>query len=135
MILLTLDELMHVAERTIGSAVTVRDAGLLESAVARPRASVLGADAYPTLESKAAAFAHSVIRNHALVDGNKRLGLAALLVTLGVNGRRLSWSNEQAYDFIMDIAEGRLDDVAGIAARIAEGLQPLEPARASGPAA
>lgn len=66
---------------------------------------------------------HSVVRNHALVDGNKRLGLTALLVTLGINGRRLRWTNDEAYEFIIDIAEGDLDDVTVIAQRIARGLE------------
>ncbi len=121
MILLTFGELLHVAERTLGHPAAVRDAGLLESALARPRATAFGADAYPTLEAKAAAFVHSLVRNNALIDGNKRLGLAGLIVLLGVNGRRLAWTNDEAYDFIIEIAEGRLDDVEPIAARIRSG--------------
>ncbi|MEC5178523.1 death-on-curing family protein [Cryobacterium sp. MP_M5] len=57
-------------------------------------------------------------RNHGLVDGNKRLSLTALIAFLGMNGRRLTWSNEEAYEFIMDLASGRLDDVSEIAERI-----------------
>lgn len=122
MILLTLDELVHVAERTLGAPVPVRDVGLLESAAARPAATVHGRDAYPTLEAKAAALVHSVVRNHALLDGNKRLGLAALLVFLGVNGVCVGWSNDEAYAFIMAIAEGDLDDVDAIAQRIHDAI-------------
>ena len=121
MILLTLGELLHVAERTLGQPPAVRDVGLLESALARPRATAFGEDAYPTLEAKAAAFVHSLVRNRALVDGNKRVGLAGLIVVLGVNGRRLIWTNDQAYDFIIELAEGRLEDVEEIAPRIAAG--------------
>lgn len=121
MILLTLDELILVAERALGQAAVIRDAGLLESALARPRATAFGADAYPTLEEKAAAFVHSLVRNHALVDGNKRLGLSGLIVLLGVNGRRLRWTNDEAYEFIIEIAEGRLDDVQVIAELITRG--------------
>nr|WP_196903942.1 type II toxin-antitoxin system death-on-curing family toxin [Cryobacterium sp. MP_M3] len=61
---------------------------------------------------------HSLARNHGLVDGNKRLSLTALIAFLGMNGRRLTWSNEEAYEFIMDLASGRLDDVSEIAERI-----------------
>lgn len=118
MIYLSLRDLQRIAERTIGPDVRVRDIGLLESACARPRTSVLGADAYPTLAEKAAALVHSLAKNHPLVDGNKRLTLAALIVFLGVNGRRLTWSNDEAYDFIMDVAEGRVDEVVTLAARI-----------------
>lgn len=122
MIFLTLDELLHVAERTLGSAPAVRDVGLLESALARPAATAFGADAYPELEDKAAALVHSLVRNHALVDGNKRLGLMGLIVFLGVNGRRVSWTNDQAYGLIVEIADGRLDAVSDIAERIRAAL-------------
>lgn len=118
MIHLTLDEALHIARRTIGDDLLVRDAGLLEAAVARPAASVDGRDAYPSLVEKAAALVHSAVRNHALVDGNKRLGLMLLIVFLGVNGRALTMTNDEAYEFIVAIAEGRLDDVPSIAAHL-----------------
>lgn len=116
--LLALDDLLHIARRTLGS-VEVRDIGLLESAAARPATTVFGDDAYPSLHDKAAAMVHSICKNHALVDGNKRLALAALLAMLGVNGERLTMDNDEAHDFIVDVASGVLDDVEAIAARIA----------------
>ncbi len=115
MIRLDLGDLLHIAERTLGSPPEIRDLGLLESAAARPLASAFGEDAYPDLESKAAALAHSIARNRALVDGNKRLALAALIAFLGVNGRRLTWSNDEAFHHITEIAAGDLDDVSEIA--------------------
>ncbi len=118
MIYLTLAELVHVAERVLGE-VQVRDHGLLESALARPQASVFGADAYPTLDAKSAALVHSLARNHALVDGNKRLALAGLIAFYGLNGRRLTLSNDQAHDLIIAIASGDLDEVPAIAQRLA----------------
>ncbi len=124
MIYLTLPELLHVAERTLGSQVGVRDHGLLESALARPRASVFGEDAYPCLTGKAAALLHSLARNHALVDGNKRLALAGVVAFYGMNGLRLRLSNEQAYDLVMAIATGDLDDVPSIAHRLGEASAP-----------
>lgn len=124
MIYLRLPELLHVAERTIGPDVQVRDHGLLEAAVARPQTSVFGADAYPGLNEKAAALVHSIVGNHALVDGNKRLGLAALLAFLGVNGSRLTMTNDEAYEFIMRIARGELRDVAEIAAVLQSATEP-----------
>ena len=123
MIYLTLPELMIVAERTLGQ-VEVRDIGLLESAVARPRASAFGEDAYPSIDHKAAALVHSIARNHALVDGNKRLALAGLIAFYGMNGRRLTFTNDQSYDFILAIAAGELDDVGAIAAVLAEATEP-----------
>jgi death-on-curing protein len=122
-IFLGLEDLLHVAERATGGPVEVRDIGLLESAAARPRASAFGADAYPTLHDKAAALLHAIVRNHALVDGNKRLGLAAVLAFYGLNGRRLTMTNDEAYDLVMAVATGTVDDVAQIAQLLAAGSE------------
>lgn len=121
MIYLTLPELLHVAERTLGGEVLVRDHGLLHSALARPQASAFGTDAYPSLEEKAAALLHSLARNRALVDGNKRLALAATIAFLGVNGRRLTLTNDEAHELVIAVAAGQLNDVAELAARIRDG--------------
>jgi death-on-curing protein len=118
LIYLSYTDLLHVAERTLGEPPAVRDVGLLESAAARPRSSVLGADAYPSLDDKAAALCHSLARNHALVDGNKRLALAGLIAFLGINGRRLTMTNDEAYEFIVAISTGELDEVGPISQRI-----------------
>lgn len=121
MIFLTLTELLHVAERTLGPVVEVRDIGLLEAAVARPQATAFGQDAYPTLDAKAAALLHSIARNHALIDGNKRLALAAIIAFCGLNGRRLTLTNDTAYNLVMDVAAGKLDRVDDIAAALRHG--------------
>jgi death-on-curing protein len=123
---LDLDDQLHIALRTLGQPPQVRDIGLLESACARPLTTVFGQEAYPTLAAKAAALLHSVTKNHALVDGNKRLGLAATIAFVGLNGHRLTWSNDEAYDFVIAVAAGDLDDVAEIAAGIAAALEPLD---------
>jgi death-on-curing family protein len=115
MIYLTLPELLHIAERALGIEVSIRDVGLLESALTRPRATAFGHDAYPTLDEKAAALLHSLVRNHALVDGNKRLGLAGVIAFYGVNGRRLTLTNEAAYKLVTAVASGMLDTVPDIA--------------------
>jgi death-on-curing protein len=118
---------LHVAERTLGSDVPVRDHGLLESALARPQATAFGVDAYPSLDEKAAALLHSLARNHALVDGDKRLALAATIAFLGLNGRRLTLSNDEAYVLVMDVASVRLDDVSSIAERLEAGTEARRP--------
>jgi death on curing protein len=123
-IYLTLPELLHVAQRTLGGEPQVRDIGLLESALARPRATAFGRDAYPDLDYKAAALLHSLTRNHALVDGNKRLGLAGIIAFDGVNGRRLTITNDEAYDLVMAVADGTLYSVEQIAARLADATEP-----------
>jgi death-on-curing protein len=123
-IYLTLAELLHVADRTLAGDVGVRDHGLLQSALARPQATVFGSDAYPELEEKAAALLHSLANNHALVDGNKRLTLAGTIAFLGVNGRRLTLTNDEAYDLVMNVAAGGLDDISAIAATLRAGSRP-----------
>jgi death-on-curing protein len=117
-IYLTLAELIHVAERTLGAEVLVRDQGLLGSALARPPTAAFGTEAYPSLAEKAAALLHPLARNHALVDGNKRLALAATIAFLGVNGRRLTLSNDEAYELVMSVAAGEMDDIVAIAGRL-----------------
>ncbi|WP_340540963.1 type II toxin-antitoxin system death-on-curing family toxin [Nocardioides sp. GXZ039] len=121
--LLDLDDVLHIARRTL-DVVEVRDIGLLESAVARPSTTVFGDDAYPRLHDKAAALVHSVCKNHALVDGNKRLALATLIAFLGLNGERLTLDDDGAYDLIIDIASGALDDVSQIAQRLDGSTEP-----------
>jgi death on curing protein len=114
-IYLTLAELVYIAERATGGKVQIRDAGLLESAAARPQATAFGSDAYPDPDSKAAALLHSLARNRALIDGNKRLALAAVIAFYGMNGRRLTPTNDAAYDLVMQVAAGQLDSVSDIA--------------------
>jgi len=122
-IYLTVEELFYVAQRTVG-AVEVRDMGLLESAVARPQASAFGADAYPTMHAKAAALLHSIARNHALVDGNKRLALSGVIAFYGLNGMRLTLTNDEAYDLVIAVAAGDVDEVDPIADRFATHTEP-----------
>ncbi len=95
----------------------------MTSACWRPRprgrpTSAFGRDAYPGLDAKAAALLHSLAGNHALVDGNKRLALAGVIAFYGVNGRRLILANDDAYDLVMAVADGRLDGVDVIASRL-----------------
>ena len=121
MIFLDLELLLHVAERALGAPPAVRDHGLLESALARPQASAFGADAYGSIHEKAAALLHSVARNRALIDGNKRLSLAATIAFYGMNGLRLTLTNDEAYRRIMSVASGELDDVATVASVLERG--------------
>lgn len=103
----------------------VRDHGLLESAAHRPRTSVFGKDAYPDLNTKAAAQLESLVRNDALVDGNKRLGWLATFVFYRLNGCLLDAPEGPAYDLVIATAEGRID-VAGIAATLAKWARPTD---------
>ncbi|HEY0717831.1 MAG TPA: Fic family protein, partial [Streptosporangiaceae bacterium] len=109
---------------TLGHDYAVRDYGLLEAAVARPQASVFGKDAYPDLDSKAAALLHSVARHHALIDGDKRLALASIIAFCGLSGRRLTLTNDTAYDLVMAVASGQLDSVDEIAPVLRQATRP-----------
>jgi death-on-curing protein len=120
-IFLELEELLHIAQRTLGTQPVVGDYGLLEAALARPRATAFGDDAYAGIHEKAAALLHSLVRNHALVDGNKRLALASTLAFSGMNGLRLTLSNDEAYRLVMSVAAGECTDVTVIAAALERG--------------
>jgi len=116
------EDLLHVAERALGHPPKVRDHGLLESAAARPRTTAFGVPAYTDIHEQAAALLHSLAGNHPLVDGNKRLALAAVLAFYGTNGYRLVLSNDDAYELVMRVADGTLDDVAPIAQALRAGV-------------
>jgi death on curing protein len=112
---LTVEQALRIARIAVGGPVHVRDVGLLEAAVHRPRASVLGHDAYPDLFNKAAALLHSLARNHPLVDGNKRLAWLATYVFCAKNGVELDVDDDPAYDLVVAVASGSLDGVEQIA--------------------
>jgi len=87
----------------------VRDLGLLDSACHRPRSGFMGQEAYPALPAKAGALMHSLVCNHALLDGNKRLGLLATVVFLRINGYRLALSDDEAFDLTLAVAGGQVE--------------------------
>lgn len=102
--------LLHarLIQRTGGSG-GVREMGLLESALARPRATFGGNDLYPNLWSNVAALMHSLVKNHPFVDGNKRTALTATGMFLEMNGHRLVASNEQAFEFTQQAARSKVE--------------------------
>jgi death-on-curing protein len=104
---LSLGQLLAIAEMLGEPA--VRDLGLLDAAVHRPQASAFGEDAYPDLHSKAAALLESLVRNHGLVDGNNRLGWVATVVFYRLNGYRVVAPEDDAFDLVIGVAEGRCE--------------------------
>jgi death-on-curing protein len=110
---LSLEDLLALADDL--GCLAIRDIGLLDSAAHRPGATAFGDDAYPTVHEKAAVLLESIVRNHALVDGNKRLGWLATYVFYGLNGYDLNAPDDDAYDLIIALAAGRTDyrDAAG----------------------
>ena len=112
---LTLDDLVELATLLLGAPAPIRDVGLLGSAAARPQATAFGEDAYPDLWTKAAALLQSVLKNHALIDGNKRLGWLAASVFLEINGVTVTdVANDAVYDLVMELAAGahEVDEIA-----------------------
>lgn len=94
----------------------VKDVGLLDSALARPRTTVFGEDAYGSLELKAAAMMHSVIKNHPMVDGNKRTSWFLLNTFLYINGYLLEMTTDDAFGLTLGVAtdELSLDEAAAM---------------------
>ncbi|HEY3008247.1 MAG TPA: Fic family protein [Micromonosporaceae bacterium] len=116
----TLPDVVGVARKIDA---VVRDAGLIESAVARPQTTVFGEDAYPDLWTKGAALLHSLVSNHPFVDGNKRIGWIVAVGFLYQNGALdqthvANVDQDAAYDLVIAVAEGRLVEVGDIAAEL-----------------
>ena len=120
---LDLESLIVVADLAVGGQAQIRDVGLLASAAARPMTGFGDFEAYPGVDEKAAALLHSLVGNHALVDGNKRLGWTATVVFYDLNGYELDAPDDPAYDHVIGVAEGRLD-VAEIAATLRQWVRP-----------
>ena len=118
---LDVEDLVDLARLLLGEPPPIRDMGLLGSAAARPQTTVFGEDAYPDIWTKAAALLQSVVKNHPLIDGNKRLGWLSTAVFLELNGIAVHGaSNNHVYEIVLDIAAG-----ARTIEEIAEGLRAL----------
>jgi death on curing protein len=114
------DDVLTAGSVAAGHVVQVADYGLLDAAVARPRTTVFGLDAYPDDFTKAAALLQSLARNHALVDGNKRTAWAAAWTFLFINGVVLSeFDVDDAEVFMNDVATCNDLDVGYIASKLA----------------
>ena len=106
---LSLQEVLIIYDRVMaqsGGSHGIRDLGALESSVAQPRMTFSGQDLYPTLAEKAAALGFSLIQNHPFVDGNKRIGHAAMEVFLYMNGFEISCDVDDQERFILEVASG-----------------------------
>jgi death-on-curing protein len=101
---LTLEDLL-VLIQDLGVG-PIGDLGLLDSAAHRPQVTVMGVEAYDSLDTKAAVLLESLVRNHSLVDGNKRLGWLAVVVFYGLNEVTLEAPDDDAYDLVVEIASG-----------------------------
>ncbi len=102
-VLLDTEDLLRIVERL---GLVVRDAGLIAAAAARPMASAFGDDVYAHLDVKAAAVMESLVRSHPLVDGNKRVGWLALVITLDLNGVRVEAPDDEVVALTLAVASG-----------------------------
>jgi death-on-curing protein len=118
---LQLVDVLHIAGTVDGAL--VRDVGLVQSAVSRPRTTVFGEDAYPDLHTKVAALLHSLARNHPFVDGNKRVAWLSAGALYFVNGLLLDAPDDRAYDLVIGVATGELE-VPDIAQALAQWVAP-----------
>ena len=108
---LTLGEVVDLHRRLLqasGGASGVRDFGALESAIAQPKATFGGVDLYPTIVEKAAALAFSLVQGHPFVDGNKRVGHAAMETFLVLNGSEIDAPVDDQERLMLDLAAGRI---------------------------
>lgn len=112
MMILTIDEIIRLhttlTERTGGSD-GLRDRGLLESAVYSAETSFAGQEIYPTIEEKAARLMFALVSNHPFLDGNKRIGVLVMLVTLRLNSVVLRYTQAELIDLGLSAASGELD--------------------------
>jgi death-on-curing protein len=112
---LTVEEVLSLHGKIIdqsGGGAGLRDRGALESAVAQPEMSFGGQDLYRTIVEKASALGHSLIQNHSFVDGNKRVGHAAMEVFLLLNGYEIKASDEEQEQVILSVASGQIGRAA-----------------------
>lgn len=101
-----IDDALYVIERF---GFRGRDAGLLASALARPSASLIDVDAYQSLNRKSAALLESLVRNHALIDGNKRTGWTLMVLFLWINGYQHEFTSDEGFTLVVGVADGTID--------------------------
>ena len=107
MIKLTKEQILILHSELIkmtGGSDGIRDIGLLESALETPFQSYGGEELYPSIQAKAARLCYGLVKNHAMVDGNKRIGVHAMLVFLSVNGHELEYTQKELSNLILDVA-------------------------------
>ena len=110
MIKLTKEQILLLHSELIkmtGGSDGIRDIGLLESALETPFQSYGGEELYPSIQAKAARLCYGLVKNHAMIDGNKRIGVHAMLVFLSVNGYELEYTQKELSDLILDVAADR----------------------------
>ncbi len=108
---LTINETLEIHHRVIeqsGGAKGIRDSGALESALAQPKMTFSGEYLYPTIGEKASALGFSLIQNHPFIDGNKRIGHAAMEIFLLLNGYQINANTDEQFDVVMKTAASEM---------------------------
>ena len=116
MIRLSKEQVLLMHERLIeatGGSIGIRDEVMLDSALSNPFQSFAGEELYPSVQAKAARLCYGLVKNHPMVDGNKRIGAHVMLVFLMLNGYELSYTQQELSETILDLASGSLnaDDI------------------------
>lgn len=112
MIILSQEQVLMLHERlieTTGGSKGIRDKGMLDSALSNPFQSFGGEELYPSIQAKAAQLCFGLVKNHAMIDGNKRIGAHVMLVFLELNGYQLSYSQEELSTMVLKVASGEAD--------------------------
>lgn len=112
MIVLSKEQILFMHKQLIdetGGLDGVRDEALLDSAINAPFQKFDGKDLFPTVQQKAARLCFGIIKNHAFIDGNKRIGTHTMLVFLALNGIEIDYTQKELYQIILDLASGKLD--------------------------
>lgn len=107
MIKLTKEQILLLHTQLIeitGGSDGIRDIGLLESALESPFQSYGGVELYPSIQAKAARLCYGLVKNHAMIDGNKRIGCHAMLVFLALNGYEIEYTQKELSNLILDVA-------------------------------
>jgi len=111
--LLSSEQVLHMHSiliRRTGGLDGIRDMGLLDSALSSPFQSFAGEELYPSIQAKAARLGFSIIKNHPFLDGNKRIGILAMMVFLDLNGIKLECSDDDIITIGLGIASGKFND-------------------------
>lgn len=112
MIVLSKEQILFMHKQLIdetGGLDGVRDEALLDSAINAPFQKFDGKDLFPTVQQKAARLCFGIIKNHAFIDGNKRIGTHTMLVFLALNGIEIDYTQKELYQIILDLASGKLE--------------------------
>lgn len=118
------EDIIYINETQVGPGM-VRDRGLLDAAVERPKMTVGGEDAYPDIHTKAAALTQSLVKNHPFVDGNKRTATLSDIAFYGINGYAFQAPEADLIHFVIDVATSELSEVDDIGRQLSQWVHAL----------